>query len=129
LFGVRIITDRSLFPECIRHFTEIKGLSIGGCLGGILGKDSVAHSHSKLATKPSAMGKRYHGFICFRNQEVFENTETLLHEAAHILLGEKETISHGSVWQEKALSIGVSQHEINEVLRRIKEHADNKGSR
>jgi len=95
-----VIRKRADFPKCIRHFKEIKGISIGKCIGKNMELDSAAHAHCQ--------DTYFHqGWICLRNKYQLKERFTLLHEAAHLIANKNvNTPHHGGAWRKTVIQIG-----------------------
>jgi hypothetical protein len=98
-----VIRKRSLFPKCIRHFREVKGICVGRCINK---KDDIkskhaAHAHCLPLCKP------YQGWICLRRKNILKEKYTLLHEVAHLIANKAaSTPSHGKKWRKVVVAIG-----------------------
>jgi len=95
------IKKRSQFPECIRHFKELKGICIGECIDNIqFGKSEAAHAHCYD-------GDPYQGWICLKHKYQLKSKLILLHEVAHLIANRHiESVPHGKGWKKVLLSIG-----------------------
>ncbi len=97
-----IIRKRSQFPKCIRHFKEVKGISVGKCIYDepILPAHS-AHAHCYYK------GSRGQGWICLSYKYQLKERLTLLHEVAHLIANTNKFVaSHGNKWKKTVVSIG-----------------------
>jgi hypothetical protein len=98
-----VIRKRSLFPKCIRHFREVKGICVGRCIDK---KDDIesnleAHAHCLPLCKP------YQGWICLRRKNDLKEKYLLLHEVAHLIANTVAgTPSHGKKWRKVVVAIG-----------------------
>lgn len=101
-----LITDRAKFPECIKPFTKIRGIAVGGCrwksydpLLDDSGKvPPIAHAH----ILPFFIPASDRNWICLFDEITLLDTQTLLHEAAHILTNE----GHTKRWKEEFVRMG-----------------------
>lgn len=80
-----IIKKRSEFPKCVRKFKELKGICVGCCIDKeLINRDFsnvIAHAHNHpLDVRP--------GWICLLEKWVLEDEGILLHEIAHLLVGD-----------------------------------------
>lgn len=106
---MQIITDRSLFPKCIRQFNEVRKICVGGCYRGeenyiVDGEKFFAHAHvikAEYCLRPEY--DEFRGVICLKHKFLLRNKNLLLHEVAHLLTPHD---SHGKDWKETLLKIG-----------------------
>ena|SRR5208282_134756 len=98
-----LIRARSKFPLCIRHFEQLAGICVGGCidirceLAQPNTAKVIAHAHY-LRSDP------FRGWLCFRFEYCLQERLLLLHEMAHILT--HNAPSHGKAWRSKVVEIG-----------------------
>lgn len=86
------------FPKYLRHFKELKGICIGGCVDKTdINEDHFAHAHPK--------GGINQGWICLRYKYQLKMKLLMLHEMAHLLVYTWNT-PHGLEWREALLAIG-----------------------
>jgi hypothetical protein len=93
---------RSQFPECIRHFKDLKGICVGECVDPeeTIGKKHAAHAHSFSRDK-------YQGWICLKYKYHLKQPLLLLHEIAHLIANKRySTPTHGKRWRQALLKIG-----------------------
>ena len=96
------IKKRSLFPKWIRHFKELKGISVQECVDPDL---TISDSH--IAHAHAGDGDPYQGWICLHYKSTLKNRLILLHEVAHLIANKNpKTPNHGKLWKAAVVAIG-----------------------
>jgi len=96
------IKKRSLFPKWIRHFKELKGISVGECVdsASAISDEHIGHAHA-------CNGDPHQGWICLKYKFHLTNKLTLLHEVAHLIANKKPGVRpHGKEWKKVVVDIG-----------------------
>jgi hypothetical protein len=105
-----LLKKRSDFPKCIRHFKELKGICIGECVytPTVWYRDSLAIDPGYSAHAHSDHGFPYSGWICMNYKCQLKDRGLLLHEMAHLLVGQRHLpgFTHGKEWKKMVVSIG-----------------------
>lgn len=94
------IRKRALFPKCIRHFKELRGISVGGCIKKTPLAGQMAHAHCNHCCRPV-------GWICLKYKYQLKEKLTLLHEVAHLIANTSTDVpDHGKKWRDTVVAIG-----------------------
>jgi hypothetical protein len=102
------------YPKYLQGFLELKGVYVGGCVSkNIWDYDEVAHAH--WCPRDEKVG-----WVCLRNRWSL-NKETMLHELAHILCGNRSR-GHDDIWRRQLLELGGMIEPRYQKKPRIREH-------
>lgn len=102
----RKIIKPSNFPDCVREYDFLIGISVGSCIdpnnhepmmGDIY---EEAHSHSYYDDP-------YKGWICLGYECLLHDKYALLHEVAHLIANKSILVpAHGKEWRRAVKAIG-----------------------